>query len=629
MDVVGAAGEGNLDADLQELAELPRAALPTQEALAVLRTLARSFASAPHETITAPASALPRSGGAPGLRIGATLGEGGMGLVREAEQLSLARDVAVKTLRGERADERAAAQLVREALVTGLLEHPNIVPVHDLRFDEAGLPLVVLKRIRGVAWSELIADPSQIRDRFFARDPLAWHLRVLLRVCRAVELAHRLGIVHRDLKPANVMVGEHDEVYVVDWGVAATLRTDADPRLPRVDAAIVGTPAYMAPEMARGRPEDVSERTDVFLLGAVLFELIVGHPPHRGERFAQVLYQVLRSDVRLPEDVEVPSGLRRIVERALAREPGERFEGVEPFRRALEDYLEHRASVELTREAEAHLARLARAEGEERQRLFGECRFAFQHALRIWSENEEARRGLDAALVTMAQDALERGQPALAEELLADARGVPSELRARLDAALARHREERAILDAIEDERRQMDPRVGRPQRLAFALVIGLAWGIAPLVAVARQHLDRPQRPYELLVWPLTMVLACAIPALAFRSALMRTALNRRLMWTLIGVMAALFVFHAGALIAGLSVAQAQSMDFALFAGAGLAVTLLVDRRFASVVVVYLACFFVASAWPTYRYWALFVGNVNVLVAFLRVWPPWQRSSAS
>jgi len=206
-----------------------------------------------------------------GLDLEQTIGEGGMGIVRLATQRSLGRKVAVKTLRPAARNEVATLRLLREAWVTGTLEHPNIVPVYDLGLDEDGSPIIVLKRIEGVEWGDIMRDANAARARYGAEDLLEYNLRILLQLCNAVSLAHARGVLHRDLKPENVMIGSFGEVYLVDWGIAVSLTADALGRLPlAVDQnEMAGTPYYMAPEML-GALGKLSVRTDVYLLGAIL-----------------------------------------------------------------------------------------------------------------------------------------------------------------------------------------------------------------------------------------------------------------------------------------------------------------------------------------------------------------------
>jgi serine/threonine protein kinase len=220
------------------------------------------------------------------VRMHEAIGQGGMGVVYRAEQTSLGRDVAVKTLLPERIDGESIAKLVREAWLLGRMEHPNIVPVHLLRLDERGQPMIVMKRVEGRVWRELIRE-----------QPLEAALRILVQVCNAVHFAHSRGVLHRDIKPANVMVGTFGEVYLLDWGVAVSLREDPRGLLPHVGQTegLAGTPIYMAPEMLDGEPASLGVHTDVYLLGATLHHVLAGDAPHRAFSQSEVLARIRKS----------------------------------------------------------------------------------------------------------------------------------------------------------------------------------------------------------------------------------------------------------------------------------------------------------------------------------------------
>ena len=158
-------------------------------------------------------------------KLGQTLGEGGMGVVRLADQVSLHRSVAVKTLRPEKSSDAALLALLREAWVTGALEHPNIVPVYALGRNEEKMPVFVMKRVEGTPWSTLLADPTHplVARGGGDKDPLHFHLELLLKVCDALAFAHSRQLIHRDVKPENVMLGAFGEVYLLDWGIAVSL----------------------------------------------------------------------------------------------------------------------------------------------------------------------------------------------------------------------------------------------------------------------------------------------------------------------------------------------------------------------------------------------------------------------
>ncbi len=202
------------------------------------------------------------------------LGRGGMGVVYQVHDLLLERDVAVKVLSNVTGVGRAAERLRREAQTLALLEHPGIVPIHDAGTLPDGRRFYAMKLVQGFTIAQRRPEGS-----------LAERLRLFLRICEPIELAHSKQIIHRDLKPANIMVGPFGEVLVMDWGIARAL-TEADPESSDSDApassrvtadgVVIGTPGFMAPEQAAGRNDEIDERTDVWSLGAVLRFLVEG-----------------------------------------------------------------------------------------------------------------------------------------------------------------------------------------------------------------------------------------------------------------------------------------------------------------------------------------------------------------
>ena len=208
--------------------------------------------------------------------LGNPIGRGGMGEIFGARDKLIGRDVAIKRLRGE-APDRALERFMREACIQGRLEHPAIVPVHDLGVDADGVPYFVMKKLSGTTLAHVIAKPDPTK---YSRQRL---LRAFVDVCYAIELAHTRGCIHRDLKPANIVLGELGEVYVLDWGIAKVTGL-AEPANPTpspdsseltIDGTAMGTPGYMSPEQARAE-KDIDARSDVFSLGCVLFEILAG-----------------------------------------------------------------------------------------------------------------------------------------------------------------------------------------------------------------------------------------------------------------------------------------------------------------------------------------------------------------
>ena len=278
------------------------------------------------------------STGAPAVGIGAPdapryarqapLGQGGMGVVERARDRDLLRDVAIKLLRPElRADGALLEQFLWEARVTAYLDHPNIVPVHDVGLTPEGQLFFTMKLVRGTTLAAALqrADAGEFG--------LRRRLRAFLQLCQAVSFAHARGVLHRDLKPANVMLGEYGEVLVTDWGLALPIESDAGRQLaPLVPGGIAtrsaGTPSYMSPEQARGGPLD--ERSDVYTLGVILYELVALRRAYDGPTTREILDRVAAGDAPPLAAVcpRAPRALGAVVARAMATDPAKRYPSV-------------------------------------------------------------------------------------------------------------------------------------------------------------------------------------------------------------------------------------------------------------------------------------------------------------
>jgi serine/threonine-protein kinase len=388
-------------------------------------------------------------------------------------------------------DPRASADLLREAMVAGRLEHPNIVPVYLLGTTPEGSPLFVMRRIAGVPWSKAIADPK-VAPEFFSKareDALGFNLTIFARVCEAVHFAHSRGILHRDLKPDNVMLGAYGEVYVVDWGLAVSLGEDGMIPLARTATALAGTPRYLAPEMTACKPDTLSERTDVFLLGAVLFELLSGRAPFDAPSVMEQLVLSFECTVpALPE--EVPPELAKLVMKALSRAPSDRHQSVDELRRAILEFVDHRASWNLSRAADLRAEALyallgtgARDESDDRaaqaNELFTECRYGYRQALEAWGQNEEATRGLQRVLERMIEHELARKNVRGAMALVPQLPSPNAELAARVE--LARVAEQRAAerLTKLEAFREDADTQLGIGVRGKILTAMSFFWLLA------------------------------------------------------------------------------------------------------------------------------------------------------
>ncbi len=414
-----------------------------------------------------------------------TLGTGGMGEVMLATQRALGREVALKRL-NPHAPQDATGELLREALVTGRLEHPNIVPVHMLAVSQEGEPFFVMKRIEGIPWRKLLRDPAALaavgRE---TQDPLAMHLDVFLAVCDAVAFAHSRGVLHRDLKPDNVMVGAFGEVYVLDWGIAVGLTREAGLPLAADVTTVTGTPAYMAPEMAAGDGKALGVHSDVFLLGAMLYEVLVGRPPHVGDSPLNTLELAWRWSGP-PETAALPEGLRPVVRRAMAAAPAERFPSVEALRAAVVEFLRHKDAVTLAAEAKARAAALATLLASSSppddvavHTAFSEARFGYSQALRIWPKYEAALAGRDEVTVLMARHELKGERIAAARALLGQLAVRDPKLEADIAAVEAKLAERQTRLDSLE---RDIDLDRAVTTRGILSIVQGVVLGLFGIV---------------------------------------------------------------------------------------------------------------------------------------------------
>jgi hypothetical protein len=388
-------------------------------------------------------------------RLGRRIGKGGMGEVLAARDEQVGRDVAIKRMRAAAPAERAVRRFLREASIQGRLEHPAIVPVHELGRDDDGLPFFVMKKLSGTTLGKILSDP-EARTRVGSQRIL----RAFAEVCLAIELAHVRGIVHRDLKPENILLGDFGEVYILDWGVAkiigeedegefADLHSGGDEHATAAGTAI-GTPGYMAPEQAAGLP-DIDGRADIYALGCVLFEILAGEPLHpRGGETTQ--RTTAERDARPSQRVRgrgIPPELDGLCAAATATERDERICTARELGDGVQRYLDGDRDLALRRAlARAHFARA--------QTAFGE------------GDSDELRRtAMREAAAALALDPALDGAAALVGRLMLDPpRTTPREV----DEAMA----------ADEVRTLRADARAGLGALYACLAFTPLLWWIAP-----------------------------------------------------------------------------------------------------------------------------------------------------
>jgi serine/threonine-protein kinase len=561
------------------------------------------------------------------LRVRDVIGEGGMGIVHAAEQVALGRTVAVKSLKPGRRDAAASLDLLREAWVTGSLEHPNIVPVHYLKVESDATPSIVLKRVEGVEWSRLVRDAGEVERRFGAKDLLAWNLGILLQVLNALRFAHRHGILHRDLQPSNVMVGDYGEVYLLDWGIAVSLRDDGSGRLPLASRAtqLAGTPCYMAPEML-GRDGDppLSERTDVYLAGAVLFELITGGPPHAGTSSLAVIASVISSRPEFPPGV-APE-LARICQRAMQPDPEARFESIDALRTAIERYLEHRGSAQLASRARERLDQLLEqlapsasiaARQEDIYRLFGACRYGFRDALAVWPENEDARRGLVQAVVAVAEFELAADRPQAAVSLLGEL-DEPHPLQETARAAAKAHALRVAELERIG---RQHDRSIGTRTRMFLTVLLGATFTIFP-IGVAQVAWFRRAPHWAHAAWAALFVGVVGAGRWWARESMGATLINRRIAATGMFLFVVQLVIAVGGWLAGTDVYELWRWNLVLYLAIIGMATITIDLALWPACVGFVAAFLASSHDPSRMLYFTSAANAVFTIVVAWRWRP-------
>jgi serine/threonine-protein kinase len=407
------------------------------------------------------------------------LGRGGTGEVRQVVDRLLGRKVAIKTLRPEYAARRSMVRrFIHEAHIVGQLEHPAIVPVHDLGQLPDGQWFLTMTEIRGKDLDKVIRRFHKARRGGNVLDLHdGWGLRrfmdVLRTICGAVGFAHAKGVIHRDLKPENVMIGDFGEVLVVDWGLAKILDGSGDnfglddedllvsgsSQKTRV-GVVAGTPAYMPPEQAHGQIDALGPWTDVWSLGGVLFAMVYGRPPFRGGA-REVLEQVKLAPPE-PLDVPgVPDALVQIWRKAMSMDPSDRFPDARALGQELADWLE------------------GARDRERAHQLLGQAKATIPELVQLKREAARARQRARATLLTLRPSdplaskekawKLEERAEELAEQVDGAYRKVASKARAAL-TQVPEHPAARALLadlyrDRAEDAEALDDAATAREYR--------------------------------------------------------------------------------------------------------------------------------------------------------------------
>lgn len=263
----------------------------------------------------------------PGYTVHRLLGKGGMAAVYLATQVSLDREVAIKVLLNN-ADQQFSERFVSEARIIATLNHPRVITVYDVAFLEDGRPYIVMDYLPG---GDLARLKGQNLGPLFA-------LELIRQIGEGLSVVHRRGIIHRDIKPANILFREDGTVVLTDFGIAKDTRIDCDLTQ---DGISIGSPSYSSPEQSFC--EQLDQRTDIYSLGVILLELLLGHNPFKGAHYAETVQN--HATLPIPE---LPAPLRQyrpLLERMLAKKPADRFQTVDEMLTVLTDHLHGKTSI--------------------------------------------------------------------------------------------------------------------------------------------------------------------------------------------------------------------------------------------------------------------------------------------
>jgi tetratricopeptide (TPR) repeat protein len=440
-----------------------------------------------HETVVAPIGERP-----------AWPKMGGMGVIWLVRDLQFERPLALKVMKAERANSDRVRRFLDEARINARLAHPSIVPVHTMGWLADGRPYYTMKLVEGDTLADLLKPGSDVTSQRM------YLLQVFARVCQALAFAHNKGVIHRDLKPIHVMVGEHGEVHIIDWGLAKELgqgevlapaeSSHWPSPISSTDGQAMGTPAYMPPEQANGRIKEMDRRSDVFGLGAILCEILTGQPPYVGP---DVMRQAQEADLaganaRL-EACGADADLIALARDCLSPEPNDRPKDASVVEKRLTDYLasveERLRQAELDRaaaEAQAKEAVLTQQQAERARRrtLWGAASAAlFLVALLAagyfaWRDREARQKHLantlDRALTAAMSGDLEGADQAIAEAERAGA--SPGQVR-MLRGQIALHRgQSREAMGHLEEAVRLLPKSVAARGMLAAAYAYDGDW---------------------------------------------------------------------------------------------------------------------------------------------------------
>ncbi len=488
------------------------------------------------------------------------IGAGAMGSIHLAKDHFLRRQVAFKKLLPGLATAEVIERFLAEVQITAQLDHPNVIPIYTLDADESGAPAYSMKVVKGISMKEWLAQIRRSYDQGEVPEAhqLPARLAIFLKICDALELAHQRGVIHRDLKPANIMLGEYNEVYVMDWGIAKTfalpetdsLELDSDlatkvsldstSYLDHEIGQIVGTPRYMSPEQAGGKNHLLDQRSDIFAMGLILFEVICLKQALIGKDMPEILAKVIRGHFEPFASAyaeAISPALKAIVSKANPRRRVDRYQSMgelaEDLRRYLRDQpvLAHQESLLFKSLRLMHLYRTSLAlvlillvvlsaclsagliynnqvrlqAARERQLVFGQIQSALANQAQLMTAQLMRQEALLRELSGITQVALERGlsakkKPAFIIQMDSDP-NLPADFAVYSGFSQARSFTEPLYLlpethsASVDKSLLSLAPIAGDLQRLLLSAVSPAAIALVP--EQKRMQLSAPTNPVD------------------------------------------------------------------------------------------------------------------------------------
>ena len=394
-----------------------------------------------------------------------------MGIVTTGIQEYPKRYVAIKKILKD--SKTYHRMLLHEAQIMGQLEHPNIVPVHQICQDEDGGLMVVMKKVNGQTLDAILkkCQGASIENKI----PM---IEMLVQVCHALEYAHSQSIVHRDIKCENIMIGDFNEVLLMDWGLAFNMETTEN-----AHHGVVGTPSYMAPEMLTGSTKDVGVFTDVYLLGATLHHILMDTPRHNKKNVEEALRASILSAAYVYPST-IPHTFATITNKACSKEPDQRYQSVSEFRTSLDEALHHFEAIQITERARVLFTTLremisSQAPTLDIQHAFMKTRSLLEGAVEMWPGNTDGLALLQDVLECMVHHHLDNMEIPIARPLFLNLHNPSEPLRKRFNRK-EREYVELSEAQAIAQEYNPLKSKHGRR-----TLIVSLVASAVSLISFA------------------------------------------------------------------------------------------------------------------------------------------------